>query len=152
MSTSGPEPPAAASHALLPQWANGQDGWIRAIAGDVLKSRVQPADADIDVYLKLLLAEKKLSVDAYDPVPTLEEKHGVGNALDAVRLDSLTVGDGVNAIKPGPKAQMTRHHQHRTTLRNSSIASASSVATTASHITDRSSRRQSRPQRNSCSS
>jgi hypothetical protein len=39
---------AQASHALLPRWANDQDGWSRGIAGDVLKNRVQPSDLDID--------------------------------------------------------------------------------------------------------
>lgn len=101
MSTSVPQPPTTASQALLPQWANAQDGWTRSIAADVLKNRVQPADADIDRYLKALLAEKKLSADEYEPVPTLEQKQAVGNTLDAVRIDSLVVGDGVNAIKPG---------------------------------------------------
>ena len=48
------------SHALLPRWANDQDGWPRAIAGDVLKNRVQPADLDIDRYLKLLLVLGKV--------------------------------------------------------------------------------------------
>jgi hypothetical protein len=92
---------APASHALLPRWANDQDGWSRAIAGDVLKNRVQPSDLDIDRYLKLLLAEKKLSLEPFEAVPRIEEKQLPGNLLDAVRLDSLKVGDGVNALKSG---------------------------------------------------
>ena len=51
--------------ALLPKWANEQDGWCRTIAGDVLKNRVQPSDLDIDRYLKLLLSEKKLSEETF---------------------------------------------------------------------------------------
>src|ERR1700730_7418376 len=92
---------AEASHALLPRWANDQDGWSRGIAGDVLKNRVQLSDLDIDRYLKLLLSEKKLSPEPFQPVPKIEEKQIAGNPLDAVRLDSLKVGDGVNALKPG---------------------------------------------------
>lgn len=89
------------SHALLPLWANNQDGWPRAIAADVLKNRVQPSDLDIDRYLKLLLSEKKLSDEPFQPVPKIEEKQLDGNPLEAVRVDSLKVGDGVNALKPG---------------------------------------------------
>jgi energy-coupling factor transporter ATP-binding protein EcfA2 len=89
------------SHALLPRWANDQDGWCRAIAGNVLKNRARPSDLDIDRYLKLLLSEKKLSPELFEAVPKIEEKELAGNSLDPVRLDSLKVGDGVNALKVG---------------------------------------------------
>lgn len=89
------------SHALLPRWANDQDGWCRAIAGDVLKNRALPSDLDIDRYLQLLLSEKKLSPEPFEAVPKIEEKELAGNPLDPVRLDSLKVGDGVNALKVG---------------------------------------------------
>lgn len=92
---------AATPHALLPRWANDQDGWPRSIASDVLKNRVQPSDLDIDRYLKLLLAEKKLSAEPFQAVPKIEEKQLDGNPLEAVRMDSLKVGDGVNALKSG---------------------------------------------------
>ena len=92
---------APAPHALLPRWANDQDGWPRTIAGDVLKNRVQPSDLDIDRYLKLLLSEKKLSEEPFQAVPKIEEKQLDANPLEAVRMDSLKVGDGVNALKPG---------------------------------------------------
>ena len=80
---------AQAAHALLPRWANDQDGWSRAIAGDVLKNKAQPSDLDVDRYLKLLLSEKKLSPEPFEAVPKIEEKQLAGNPLDAVRLDSL---------------------------------------------------------------
>jgi len=92
---------AQPSHALLPQWANDHDGWSRTIASDVLKTRVQPSDLDIDRYLKLLLSEKKLSEEPFHAVPKIEEKQLDGNPLESVRVDSLKVGDGVNALKPG---------------------------------------------------
>jgi energy-coupling factor transporter ATP-binding protein EcfA2 len=88
-------------HALLPRWANNHDGWCRAIAADVLKSKVQPSDLDIDRYLALLLSEKKLSNNPFQAIPKIEEKQFDGNPLEAVRLDSVKVGDGVNALKPG---------------------------------------------------
>src|ERR1700743_2533553 len=87
--------------ALLPKWANEQDGWCRAVVEDVLRSRTQPGDIDIDCYLKLLLAEKKLSEETFQEVPKIEEKQFGGNALEPVRLDSLIIGDGVNALKSG---------------------------------------------------
>lgn len=87
--------------AILPRWANEQDAWCRTIAGDVLKTRVQPSDLDIDRYLKLLLSEKKLSEVPFQSVPKIEEKQLTGSPLEGVRLDSLKVIDGVNALKPG---------------------------------------------------
>src|SRR4051794_7210125 len=94
---------AQTSHALLPRWANEQDGWSRTLAGDVLKNRVLASDLDIDRYLKLLLAEKKLTAEPFETVAKIEEKELAGHPLDSVRLDSLKIGDGVNALKPGAK-------------------------------------------------
>lgn len=86
---------------LLPRWANNQDSWVRTIAADVLKNRVQCAEGDIDRFVKHFLAEKKLSDDSFEVVPKIEEKQLDGNPLDSVRVDSLKVGDGINAIKAG---------------------------------------------------
>jgi len=86
---------------LLPRWANNQDSWTRTIVADILKNRVQCTDGDVDRYLKLLLAEKKLSADAFEPVAKIEEKQLAGNTLDPVRFDSLKIGEGVNALKAG---------------------------------------------------
>ena len=96
---------APTSHALLPPWANTQDGWCRTVAADVLKNRTHPSDPDIDRYLKVLLAEKKLSDDAFEAVPNIEEKQVDGNPLDAVRLDKLRIGDGINALKVGAEIE-----------------------------------------------
>jgi hypothetical protein len=86
---------------LLPRWANNNDGWTRRIVTDILKARARPSDLDIYDYLKLLLAEKRLSDEPFQPVPAIEEEQIGGGPLDAVRLDSLKVGEGVNALKPG---------------------------------------------------
>jgi hypothetical protein len=87
--------------ALLPRWANAQDGWCRAITVDILNTKCRPSDLDIDRYLKVLLSEKKLSEARFQSVPRIEETHLLGNALDPVRLDSLKIVQGVNALKPG---------------------------------------------------
>lgn len=89
--------------ALLPRWANQQDSWTRAIVDDVLRNRVRCADSDIERYLKLLLAEKKLSDEVFEVVSQIEEKQLGGNPLDAVRLDFMKLGDGINAIKAGTR-------------------------------------------------
>jgi hypothetical protein len=54
--------------------ANNQDSWTRSIVSDVLKTRVQCADGDIDRYLKLLLAENKPSDDAFEAISKIEER------------------------------------------------------------------------------
>ena len=89
------------SQALLPRWANDQDGWTRSIAIDVLKSRLQASDVDVDRYLKLLLAEKKLSDEPFEGVAKIEEKQLDGSPLEAVQVTSLKIGEGVNALKAG---------------------------------------------------
>jgi cation transport regulator ChaC/energy-coupling factor transporter ATP-binding protein EcfA2 len=99
------EAPSHTPHALLPRWANNQDAWLRTIAGDVLKNRVEPSDLDIDRYLKLLLSEKKLSEEPFEGVPKIEEKEVDENPLEAVRVDGLDIGDGVNALKPGARIE-----------------------------------------------
>src|SRR5689334_20714356 len=96
-----PSSTSQTTQTLLPGWANSQDSWSRTIVADVLKSRVQPSDLDIDRYLKVLLAEKKLSDDPFEPAPKIEEKQLDKNALEPVRLDSVKVGAGINAIKAG---------------------------------------------------
>jgi hypothetical protein len=101
MANQQPEPSVQAPRPLLPRWANDQDGWCRTIVGDILKNKGQPSDSDVDRCLKTLLAEKKLSDDSFQGVPTIEEEQLDGSPLDAVRLDSLKIGDGVNALKTG---------------------------------------------------
>ena len=82
-------------------WANAQDGWCRAIAADVLQNGVQASDLDIDRYLKQFLSEKRFSQDPFKDVPKIEEQQPDTRPLDSVRLDAITIGDGVNALKPG---------------------------------------------------
>lgn len=94
-------PPTTSSHALLPRWANNHDGWCRAIAADILKSKIQASDLDVDRYLKLLLSEKKLSDEDFKTVPNIEEKELDANPLEPVSLGSLKIEGGVNALKPG---------------------------------------------------
>ena len=50
-------------------------------------------------------AEKKLSDDAFEAVPTIEEKQVDGNPLDAVRIDTLRIGAGINALKLGAEIE-----------------------------------------------
>jgi hypothetical protein len=92
---------SAAPQALLPRWANNHDGWCRAIARDILNSKTPASDLDIDRYLTILLAEKKLSGKPFQEVSKIEEKGFIGNALEPVCLDPVKIGDGVNALKPG---------------------------------------------------
>ena len=85
----------------MPRWANNHDGWCRTIVADILKIGGSAANADIDRYLKLLLSEKKLSADALEEVPKIEEEEVDANPFEPVCLDSLRIEDGVNAIKSG---------------------------------------------------
>ncbi len=90
---------AKPSPALLPRWANQQDGWVRAIVADILKNPVQASDADVDRYISVLRCEKKLVAEPFEPIPTIEEKQQDESALEALMIDALTIRDGVNALK-----------------------------------------------------
>lgn len=103
--TTPPDGDVASPGAVLPRWANWQDAWVRAIVRDILRDGVEVSESDIDRYLKLFLSEKKLSSDPYQPVPQIEEKQRDVNPLDPVQLTSLTVNDGVNALKPGAEIE-----------------------------------------------
>jgi hypothetical protein len=97
------------AHLILPRWANSQDGWARTIVADVLNTRLAPAEAEIDKYLQLLLSEKKLSDGAFQPVPVINEKQRDKNPFEPVRLQSLQIGDGINALKAGAQIDFASH-------------------------------------------
>ena len=99
---------AKASLALLPKWANDQDGWVRSIVSDVLKNREESSDLDINRYLELFLAEKKLSDHSLEAIPKIEEGQMDVDPLDTVSLERLTVGDGVNALKNGATIEFAK--------------------------------------------
>ncbi len=86
---------------LLPVWGNQQDGWVRGIVSDILTNRVESTEADVERYLSVLFAEKKLSSDSYELVQKIEEKPQDDAPLDPLRIDKLTMGDGVNALRSG---------------------------------------------------
>ena len=90
-----------AAHALLPRWANEHDGWCRAIVADILRRPTEASDSDIDRYLELLLCEKQLSANPFTHIPSIEETQRDARLLDTVQLNSLKIGEGVNALQAG---------------------------------------------------
>src|SRR3546814_1076052 len=45
---------------ILVEWANGQDQWIRALAWEVINSRVEVAEDRVSHFYDLFLREKEL--------------------------------------------------------------------------------------------
>jgi recombinational DNA repair ATPase RecF len=88
---------------LLPRWANAEASWVRSIVADVLGHRAQCAEEDVDRYVKLLLAEKKLTDVVFEDWPRIEEKHLDVSPVDHMRVDSMVIGSGINAIGPGAR-------------------------------------------------
>lgn len=94
-------PAASPSTSLLIEWANEEAGWVRQIATDLLSSRSPATDKDVDRYLDLLLREKGLSSSPPPVVPLIPQSAIAGSAVEPLRLSSLKITGGVNALKDG---------------------------------------------------
>ena len=106
METAKADGSTLALRAILPGWANQQDGWCRAIVDNILKTRVQVSDQDVDHYLKLLLSEKRYS--------TLPEE------ID-VKINTLKIE--IEALQSTSiQSEMRRSHERLSVVRHSKSA------------------------------
>lgn len=62
-------PPTARS--VLVDWANGEEGWLRSIVAEVIKTRAEIADQRVKYFYHQFLRERKLENAAPDPVGLL---------------------------------------------------------------------------------
>jgi deoxyribose-phosphate aldolase len=98
---------------LLIDWANQQDGWVRAIVGDVVSTRRELSPAAIAIAKDRYLAEKHLAAEAAPAVPVIGATGEDDDAGDALHLVSLRDCRGVNALAEN---QEIRFHQRMTVL------------------------------------
>jgi hypothetical protein len=85
----------------LVEWANQQDGWVRAIVAEVLATRRPLPAASIEVIKDRYLAEKQLSDRDVELVPPLGGDGGDPSVVEPLRLTSLRECTGVNALAEG---------------------------------------------------
>lgn len=86
---------------VIVDWANAQDGWVRAVVGEVVATRRELPEASLDAAYDLLLAEKGLSVSAPRDVAQLSAGANPDDQGDELRLARLADVSGVNALAPG---------------------------------------------------
>ena len=84
--------------ALLADWANEQDHWVRALAGAVLESRRALNANVIDELYEVLLNEKNLVEGRPITVAPLERDLEAGAAEQSLRLTRLSEVANVNAL------------------------------------------------------
>lgn len=94
---------------LLVSWANDQDNWARALAGEVLATRKEVSTEALDEIYELFLAEKKLSAAPIDPVDRLTDTGDDLEEGEALRLLALREVRGVNALLADQKIDFNPH-------------------------------------------
>lgn len=83
---------------LLIDWANQQDGWVRAIVGEVVSTRRELSPASLEAVKARYLAEKQLADEHGSEVPPLGDSRDAADAGEALRLVALSECSGVNAL------------------------------------------------------
>ena len=86
--------------ALLVEWANGQDHWVREIVDKVIKTRSLLSDEHVTTIYELFLREKKLAQGDRPNVERLSSSQFSGTTAMALRLVSLEHIGNVNALTP----------------------------------------------------
>jgi len=86
---------------ILIAWANDQDHWVRAIAGEVLATRRELPEKSIAAAYSMLLAEKGLSSGTAPNVSLLSERIAPAEDAADLRLLRLSNLSGVNALATG---------------------------------------------------
>jgi broad specificity phosphatase PhoE len=102
------EPAQAASVsglALLIEWANGQDHWIRKLVGDVIETRRRLSEEGVTALYELLLREKGLAEGDPVDVPALSAAAGGTPGGTTIRLVSLRHVENVNALAPNQEIE-----------------------------------------------
>lgn len=86
---------------LLINWANTQDAWLRAIVAEIILTRKQLPDSEIERIYGIFLAEKAIS-DAEQPdVPMLELAESEETLDEQLAIVSVDEVRGVNALAEG---------------------------------------------------
>jgi len=86
--------------ALLIQWANEQDDWVREIVASVLEGNAELPVDKIQAAYEHLLVEKSLASGDRPVTPALVERAAPGQVEEALSLASIANVKNVNALAP----------------------------------------------------
>lgn len=89
------------ARSLLVAWANQQDPWMRALAGEILHSRRPVTPERVDDFYVRLLVEKGLETGDPEPAPPLELDAPPEDAEEKLTLVQLDGVSHVNALTTG---------------------------------------------------
>lgn len=97
------EPTTAAldPRALLANWANKNDEWVRLIVGDVIQSGKALSDEQIAEAYRLFRQEKGLDDRTLDKVEDLSTDAAIDEVAPRVEITKISDVHGVNALVPG---------------------------------------------------
>lgn len=96
--SSSPPTTSVSGRALLVQWANAQDGWIREVTAAVLDIGKELSEAQLDEAYQHLLVEKGLAEGTSPTPPELVEVGSSGPAESALTLASIDCVKRVNLL------------------------------------------------------
>jgi energy-coupling factor transporter ATP-binding protein EcfA2 len=85
----------------LASWANGQDGWVRAVTSTVLARRTALDDDAIGLAVHQLMAEKGLSGATPTPTPTIGITEAPADDAPPLRLLRIAENRNVNRLVDG---------------------------------------------------
>ena len=94
-------PPTQSARSLLVHWANQQDSWIRALVGEVVRSRRQLGPDRLEDVFSRLLIEKDLAPGIPQLAPPLELGDAAADVEDGLSLVRLDAVSNVNALTTG---------------------------------------------------
>ncbi|HEY8083524.1 MAG TPA: AAA family ATPase [Solirubrobacterales bacterium] len=89
--------PVSARH-LLVEWANKQDGWIRQLVSEVLRSPEPLTETVLDAVFDAYLKEKGLADGEGAAIGPLELDQPTGASVASFVIDRLSAVSGVNAL------------------------------------------------------
>ncbi len=98
----------ASGRALLVDWANQQDHWLRAMVSEILQSQTSLSDDQVEHFYKLLLIEKELALGEHPVVSALEDKDAGPDFEESLTLAQLKDVENVNALAEGQQLTFNR--------------------------------------------
>src|SRR5262245_28387875 len=102
------EPAEVSPGSLLIDWANQQDGWLRAIVSDAIAGRKALSDSRIQDCYDLFLREKELTSSGdHSEIPALTGTLAEIGGAETLVLNSLDQVENVNALASGQKIEFS---------------------------------------------